>query len=524
MRPSRLPTRPAPTAAPTASPVPRATRPAVAVLLALGLAACGGSGGDPEPSAVRDEGVSPAQTVPTGSGPATAAPAGSEDGPVAEGAADGPGVPLGAGGDGPPADEIAFLPRSDVRGLERLRPYRPDGPWADVLARCALAEELEDACPLGTLPFIAQATEDPSVEDVMERVLVTHDWMGERLEEALRRAPPGLVRLFAPTTSIVVGSTVRPSFYTGRTGGVQLDPEYLWQSVGEKATVSIEEDYRSSFQSLLGFRDASAARVGAAPAFEYFPLDDTAERTFEQAERPLLGLLFHELAHANDFLPPGTAGLVDPTLRPWEALDANAGRWLSPRLQAEYPQASTLLARLADVRYRGEDPTPEEAALDAATVGAEFAGDGATGFYSYLTVQEDFAELFETAMMKAVFDVDVHYAFTSLPADPDDYYCDELLVGWGAMRRLGDPAVALRAGRAVAAIYGESGAIEDFVARESGTATPMTPGVDFCTNLEGGGATMAARSRDGARVRAPIEPMSDAERHALVARRGGTAR
>ena len=99
-------------------------------------------------------------------------------------------------------------------------------------------------------------------------------------------------------------------------------------------------------------------------------------------------------------------------------------------------------------------------------------------------------------MMKAVFDMDVHYAFTSQPEDPEDYYCDELIVGWGARRRLGNPAVALRAGRAVAAIYGESDAIEAFVAEQSGTETPMAPGVDFCTNLEGG-ATSRSRAASG---------------------------
>ena len=501
----------------------RPVRHAAACALLLSLAACGGGSGDGDqaPDSERPASDAPGTAPPVDrlpasdpvpSGPAVAVPGQSEGsagtGPVETG------TPQGLGGFGIGDDDDSPLPRADVREVDAVYPYRADGPWAGSLARCALAEEFETACPLTELPFIAQATPTPSVEDVLDRLLVTHDWMGERFEEALRRAPEGLVQLFAPTTSITIGSTVRPSYYTGLTGGVRLDPDYLWQTVEEKATVSIEDDPRTPFQALLGFRDVSARLVGRERAYEYFPLDDRSERTFEQSQKLLLTLLYHELAHANDFLPPGTGGLLDASLKPFEALDANQDRWLSPQLQAQYPQASTLLPRLAEIRFRGEEPTAEEAALEAGAVGAEFANDGGLDFYSYLTIREDFAELFEAAMMKAIFDVDVHYAFTNLPADPEDYGCDELLVGWGERNRLGDPAVAERAGWAVASIYGQSAAVDEFVAARSGTAELMEPGTDFCTNLSPN-PTLASRSR-GPVPPVPYEPMSGAERHALV--------
>ena len=519
----------------------RPVRHAAACALLLSLAACGGGSGD-------DEGASPAESArpasdasgtadasatadapaapspvdplpvsdPVPSGPAVALP-GQSEGNAETAPVEATSVETGASpgiGDFGIGDDDSPLPRNDVREVDAVYPYRADGPWAESLARCALVEEFETACPLTELPFIAQATPSPSVEDVLDRLLVTHDWMGERFEEALRRAPEGLVQLFAPTTSITIGSTVRPSYYTGLTGGVRLDPDYLWQTVEEKATVSIDEDFRAPFQSLLDFRDVSARLVGRELAYEYFPLDDRSERTFEQSQKLLLTLLYHELAHANDFLPPGTAVGIDSSLRPFEALDANQDRWLSPRLQAQYPQASTLLPRLAEIRFRGEEPTAEEAALEADAVGAEFANDGGLDFYSYLTIREDFAQLFEAAMMKAIFDVDMHYAFTSLPADPEDFGCDELLVGWGERNRLGDPAVAERAGWAVASIYGPSAAVDDFVAARSGTAEPMEPGTDFCTNLPRDPALASRLARPG-RTRAA---RADVRRRAARAR------
>ena len=502
-------------------PLPRTLFRASVVALLASLAACGGSGGsggDAPAERPAEDGASAGQTL-DGSGP-TDAPA-----PVALGGGGGqPAEPAGTDGPGEaPAGgaspiERGPLPRADVREIDAAYAYRADGAWASVLARCGLAEGYEDSCTLTELPFIAQATATPGVDDVMERVLVTHDWMGARFEEMLRTAPPNLLPLFAATTSITIGSTVRPSFYTPVTGGVRLDPDYLWRTVEEKATVSIDDDPRAPYQALLGFRDVRVGLVGDEPAFEYFPLDDASERTAEQARLPLMWLLYHELAHANDFLPPGDAGLLDPSLRPRDALGSISERWLSPQLQVQYPQYSTLLVRLADVRFGGDEPTATEAALAPDVVGAEFANDGGLDLYSYSTIQEDFAELFMAAMMKASFDVDTHVAFT---AQSDTAATCALPVGWGERRRLGDAAVAARAGWAVERILGpdEAPAPAAVLADQTGTAELMEPGVDLCTNLYG--PLLARRSRGAGADDLPYEPMPGVERHALAARRHG---
>ena len=75
----------------------------------------------------------------------------------------------------------------------------------------------------------------------MERVVVSHDWMGVRFEQLMRRMPTDLVELFAPVTAIVIGSDVRPSFYSSFRGTINLDPGFLWMSVPEKQTISVEQ-------------------------------------------------------------------------------------------------------------------------------------------------------------------------------------------------------------------------------------------------------------------------------------------
>ena len=452
------------------------------------------------------------------------------------------------GDDGP-------LPRADVRGAEELRPYRGTSPWAAVLPGCAVVAEPFTACTLETLPFIAQVTDAPTVDDVLDRTLVTHEWMGERFERLLREAPEELVRLFGATTSVSIGSTVRPSNYWIATGAVQLDPADLWLTLDEKSNVAVDEDFRAPFARALAFRNEWAQRLDGRPIGARIGLEDRRERAFEDIVLPFASVAYHELAHANDFLPPGEAAGLDASLRPLDALSAVADRWLSTRLVAEAPLESLILARLARVRFLGEVPTASEAAIGPTVAGAAMDGDGAVLFYGYSTVHEDFATLVEAALMKVRHDVDTHVGFTAVPPDPEAVRCADLAVGWGARNRLGDAAVNVRAGLAVAALFPDDLALRDAVAGALGTQEPMAPGTNWCENV--GGArpgpepvpepmNVPARSFDG-RGRLdplaptsgpapgptpdgpdavpPAEPVPHADRHALVeSRRRGKVR
>ena len=262
-------------------------------------------------------------------------------GAVIESGEDTPDVVAGDGAVDAAADPDT-LGRADVRGLDEARPYRPDSPYAAVLARCALAQEPADFCTLETLPFVEQENERPTVEDVMERVLVTHDWMGERFERFLVLHAEELLPLFGAVTSVVIGSTVRPSFYWSATGGMQLDPERLWLDVAEKRTVSITEDYRAPYRRLLAFRDYRQLLRDDRRAAPFFDLEDFSERTFDDIEVGMMNLLFHELAHARDFLPPGTAPSLDRSKTPADALGEISNAWLSPSLAARLPLNSMI--------------------------------------------------------------------------------------------------------------------------------------------------------------------------------------
>lgn len=378
-----------------------------------------------------------------------------------------------------------MVPRLDVREKSQLFAYRQDSPYAAVLRRCASVEDYTLACTLDILPFITQATPDFTREDILDRLLVTHAWMGDRFAALLNDAPEMMIPLFGSVTSISIGSTVRPSNYWIGTGAIQLDPEGLWLSVLEKANVSIEEDYRSSFGDELQFWFFETMRSGNTASVRYYSLTDRQERPYEDIKIPMYRLLYHELAHAVDYLPIQSVATLDSSLIPFSALIANEDLFLSPRFINELPLYSETLTGLGQVRYRGELSTELQRTFNAAFVGSEMANDGAARFYAYSTQREDFATLFTQTMMKLSFDIDIYIAFVNKPADEDNFFCNELLVDWGQKNRLADPLVVPRARWILQYVYGPDVSVDLFFDTEIGQATPMIAGVDWCTNRDG---------------------------------------
>lgn len=398
---------------------------------------------------------------------------------------------------GPPAsnDPGAELPRFDVRDVDQLYPFRQNSPFAAVLKQCALAAATEEICRLSTLPYIGQGNADVTIEDILDRLLVTHDWMGQRFAELLEDAPADLIALFGSITSISIGSTVRPSFYRNQTGAIRLDPEVLWLSFLEKANVSTEEDPRSDYGRDLQFFTFAAYQIDGRPAYDFFTLTDYQERTLADIRVPVFRLLFHELAHAVDYVQFASLAGLDSQLTPRDVARDLRSQRLSVRLNYDLELRSELMYGLAQVRFRGEDATEAQKNLTSSDVGAAMAGDGAAKFYGYSTVREDVATLLATAMIKKHFNVDYSMAYVQKPDNLDSYVCTDLLVGWGVRNRLADPLVVPRAKWVVDQIYGESAENEQFFNNGLNTQSLMTPGLNWCANRDAG--VIASRANAG---------------------------
>jgi len=308
--------------------------------------------------------------------------------------------------------------------------------------------------------------------------------MGDRFAALLDDAPEMLIPLFGSITSISIGSTVRPSNYWIGTGAIKLDPEKLWLSVIEKANVSVEEDFRAGFGDELSFWFFETMRSGNEAAAQFYSLTDRQERTFEDIKMPMYRLLYHELAHAVDYLPKESLATLSTSLRPVPALVANEDLFISPRLSNDFPLYSRTLDELGRVRFRGEVATELQKSFTSDFLGTEMANDGAARFYSYSTEREDFATLFTQIMMKLSFDVEFYIAFVHKPEDVENYSCNELLVGWGQKNRLADSLVVPRARWVLNNVYGPNIDFDLFFSTEVGQSESMVPGVSWCDNRD----------------------------------------
>ncbi|EIT69632.1 MULTISPECIES: hypothetical protein [Hydrocarboniphaga] len=393
----------------------------------------------------------------------------------------------GGGGDGEPDSQV-------TEGIyEAVTPAVAGAPYAPVLADCAFNEARDDSCTLERLPFLGQETGSVTVDKLMERVVTSHPWMAQRFREVLQTLPEPALRMTRSLTAVVIGSKIRPSFYTTATGAIYLDPEYLWLTQAERATISDEEDYRAGFGNALQF--VSLWRYVSNNRYAYYSYADsyTGTRSVYDIRLPIARLLFHELTHAGDYMPPAALdGLArNQTLR--QAIDAQRGHRISDELVAGNPLASQTWKALADVLYRGSTASSAQRAMTPSEVADAFAPDRASDAYNYSTQSEDIAMMAEEALMQFHYGIERDIAFTNRPANSgasgDDY-----IVAWGVRGRVREPRVAAAAQFVLQRLLPGTDYSAQFANLPA--PTPMRPGESWTTNLSASPDVPAAKSAD----------------------------
>jgi len=398
----------------------------------------------------------------------------------------------------------------DIRETDTAYAYRSTSVHADVLKKCVLITTVAESCKIAELPPIGDGVSTPTVDQVMDRVLVTHDWMGLRFEQVLRDSPESLLTLFSSTTAILIGSKVRPSFYTRLNGAIQLDPVYLWMSREEKGTISRQQDFRSDFGKDLQFWfRGDLVNPDGSRAARFYSLSDDSERPLNDVKIPLQRLLFHELVHATDFMPRNKIASLDPNMSIYESIDSIRDDWLSNSLKATYPLNSDTLREFAKVRFRGTEASSAQKLTDSTEMGALMSVDGAIHFYSYSSQYEDLAQLVENVMMGHHFDLASNIGFMQKPANEARFTCNDLIVGWGQRNRLADPLVSVRARAAAELTVNLTPELTEFMDSGFGAVEQMTRSVSWCRNQKLD-TTIASGSQS--RSAEPIDaPMSDTQ-------------
>ncbi len=345
---------------------------------------------------------------------------------------------------------------------------------ANALVNCTLKSSHGPACNLQALPLIGMQASNPTVDDVMARVLASDAWMAQRFQQVLQTMPAEILLMTRALTAVVILSDVRPSFYSSRTGAIYLDPAELWLTQAERADVDTNPDFRSDFGNKLDF--AVLWRYVKDNEYVTLRISD-GDRSIADIRYRAASLLYHELAHANDYFYPVKVTTV-PRLIPIDRVAAN-GIIPSASLSAEFPLFSTVMLGLAQVSFRGITPTDLQRSYGVTDIAAEFQNDFASDYYNY-TEREDLAMLFEELMMLYSFGVDRDVAVTTRPTVNR---CSEYRVEWGQRNRILEAAVGRRAVNVARKILPESSALlAGFLATRREGPTLMTPGLDWCQN------------------------------------------
>jgi len=330
--------------------------------------------------------------------------------------------------------------------IQLAQTYDIQSPYNGTLEKCIKIQDIENACTLEQLPLIGQSGATPNVDSIMNRLMVSHDWMGERFKQILTHPdmPPVMLKLFDPVTAVIISNDIRPAFFWTGTGAIYIDPDYLWLSEAEFATINKEDDYRSNYGNELQFTSTFRYVKAGEKAF---PEDD--ERTLDNIMPQFARLLFHELAHANDYLGAGLNVEYEAiqTVNEFANMLYRENKRLNLRLAQHntFQLTNESLYGFADVFFGGAQASQDQKTWNAEAVGDEFETEGANDLYAYRSSAEDIAMLFEAVMMKRHFDFERDVVFISQPAAPELAVCDDYIIGWGERGRIADSDVQPRA-------------------------------------------------------------------------------
>lgn len=319
--------------------------------------------------------------------------------------------------------------------------YNSTSPYADVLINCVYSNTLTSSCTLVQTPLLAKEVNNSpmasSIESIMDRVVVSHQWMGDRFKDFLTNDDTNndIKNLLRATTAIIISYDVRPSFYWAATGAIYLDAENFWLTPQERDTINEAPDYRADFGNDLQFVMPWRYVKDNAYASKSYSKSERVNRTAEDALFRLTSLMYHELAHANDFFPSYEWYVHNSSQRVLDA--ATSTTFESDELAVTFPLNNQEMRGLAQVSFAGEAATQAQKNYLPTDIETFFSPEGASDFYAYSSLREDYAMLFEELMMQNRFDVIRDVAITNQPVG-ESISAADYSVTWGQRGRIGD--------------------------------------------------------------------------------------
>ncbi|MFC3095627.1 hypothetical protein DRW07_08085 [Alteromonas sediminis] len=348
-------------------------------------------------------------------------------------------------------NQDGYFTNNDLYVSSHMIPYREESPYADSLKRCVYNNQFDTSCSFEDLPLLGMETTTPTVEDVLNRTLVSHPWMGQRFEEYLRQSEAGsdMLNLLRGTTAVVISYDIRPSFYWVVSGAIYLDANNFWRTPQERDTLNTRPDFRSNFGNDLQFGIFwRYVKNGQNYLNQAFPAaSERGDKPFSGLEASLTWLMYHELGHANDYFPPRRWPTISTTTSPLSYF--NDAQPDSTDMDGLYPLTSSELKSLANVSFGGETATAQQRNFVPLDIQGFYAPDRAPAYYAYFNEREDYATLFERFMMLYRLGIPADTGIIGTVNNPN------AIVTWGARARITDPALFNRLRYTIERVYPE---------------------------------------------------------------------
>lgn len=325
--------------------------------------------------------------------------------------------------------------------------YNSNSPYANNLVPCVYSNTLISSCTLAQTPLLAEevktSSTTPSIASIMDRVVVSHQWMGDRFKDFLTSndSNDDIKNLLRATTAIVISYDIRPSFYWAATGAIYLDAANFWLTPQERDTINEAPDFRADFGNDLQFIMPWRYVKDNDYASNRYSKSSRVTRTATEALYHLTSLMYHELAHANDFFPSNEWYVHNSSERILDA--AVSTNFESDELAVSLPLASQEMRNLAQVSFAGETANDTQKNYLPIDIKGFFSPDRATDFYAYSSEREDYAMLFEELMMQNRFAVIRDIAITNQPVG-ESISATDYIVTWGQRGRIGDDKLRSR--------------------------------------------------------------------------------
>lgn len=349
----------------------------------------------------------------------------------------------------------AYFPNSNIITSEDVFSFNSDSPFKNAIESCIYTNTLNSTCTFGVLPIIGKQYSNPTIDNILDRTLVSHDWMGLRFRQYLEQsaAGPDMLKLLRGVTAVVISYDVRPSFYWAATGAIYLDARNFWVTPEERDTLNEVPDFRSGFGGDLQFRVLWRYVKNNSPYMPGQSFSSAARemRTFDALEADISWLMYHELGHANDFFPSDVWANLSSSDDPLSFFRNNGTN--SDIMINNFPLSSSQMKGLAQVSFSGDTANATQKSYIASDIESFFTPDIASSYYSYLNEREDFATLFERFMMQYRLGASADLGIVNTQSNPD------FLVTWGQRDRFNHSTIQARTRFTVANILPDLGDI-----------------------------------------------------------------